>query len=148
MKRLLQRRKVVSSWWTQRISERSLSSGPSPEIVLESRYGNVDIPVQNVSDYCLGKFDPAWDSLPALVCGISGKELTYKAVTDLSRRFGAQLLHEGLKPGDRVGVLVPNCPEFGPIIYGATGVGVTVVPISPLLTPPEIGRVLDLAKPK
>ena len=57
-------------------------------------------------------------------------------------------MDNGLKPGDKIAVIVPNCPEFGPTLFGATGVGVTVMPISPLLTPAELAKVFAIAKPK
>ena len=67
-------------------------------------------PVQNVSDFVLSDFFSR-SSLPALVCGASGKQFTYGEVSSLSRQWGAALLHTGLKPGDKVAVIVPNCPE-------------------------------------
>ena len=66
----------------------------------------------------------------------------------MARRFGSELLRQGLKPGDKIGTMVPNCPEFGPILLGSLGVGVTVVPISPLLTSSEVSRIVDIAQPK
>ena len=74
--------------------------------------------------------------------------MTYRHIKDLARRFGAQLLQQGLRPGDKIGTMVPNCPEFGPLLLGSLGVGVTVVPISPLLTSPEVSRILNIARPK
>ena len=74
-----------------------------------------------------------WSDLPGLECTMTEKMLTYNNVRDLARRFGAQL--------------VPNCPEFGLILLGSLWVGVTVVPISPLLTSPEVSRILDIARP-
>ena len=89
-----------------------------------------------------------WSDLPGLECAVTEKMLTYNTIRDLARRFGAQLLQQGLKPGDKIGTMVPNCPEFGPILLGSLGVGVTVVPISPLLTSPEVSRILDIARPR
>ena len=89
-----------------------------------------------------------WSDLPGLECAVTEKMLTYNNIRDLARRFGAQLLQQGLKPGDKIGTMVPNCPEFGPILLGSLGVGVTVVPISPLLTSPEVSRILNIARPK
>merc|ERR1719458_1360038 len=66
----------------------------------------------------------------------------------LSRKFGSGLLNLGLKAGDKVAVVAPNCPEYGPVLFGSLGVAVTVVPISPLFTAQEIARVLKMAKPK
>ena len=46
----------------------------------------------------------------------------------------------GLRPGDRVATFVPNCPEFGPVLLGSLGVGVTLVPMSPMLGAREVAR--------
>ena len=89
-----------------------------------------------------------WSDLPALECALTGRRLTYTDIQSMARRFGAGLLQQGLRPGDRIASMLPNCPEFGPVLLGSLGVGVTLVPISPLLTPPEVGRILDIARPK
>ena len=89
-----------------------------------------------------------WSDLPALECAITEKRFSYSDIQSMARRFGAGLLQQGLRPGDRIATMVPNCPEFGPILLGSLGVGVTLVPISPLLTPSELGRILDIARPK
>jgi len=138
-------RKLPNPKW-QKTTQRAFAT-QNEENILHSSYQSVPIPTQNVSDFCLSYFD-RWTNLPALVCGATGKEFSYGDVKSLSRKFGSQLMDNGLKPGDKIAVLVPNCPEFGPVLFGATGVGVTVVPISPLLTPPEIAKVLGIAEPK
>ena len=89
-----------------------------------------------------------WSDLPALECALTGRRLTYTDIQSMARRFGAGLLQQGLRPGDKIATMLPNCPEFGPLLLGSLGVGVTLVPISPLLTPPEVGRILDIARPK
>ena len=89
-----------------------------------------------------------WSDLPALECAVTEKRFSYSDIQSMARRFGAGLLQQGLRPGDRIATMVPNCPEFGPVLLGSLGVGVTLVPISPLLTPSELGRILDIARPK
>ena len=89
-----------------------------------------------------------WSDLPALECAVSEKVFNYSDIRSMARRFGSELLRQGLKPGDKIGTMVPNCPEFGPILLGSLGVGVTVVPISPLLTSSEVSRILDIARPR
>ena len=89
-----------------------------------------------------------WSDLPALECAVTEKMLTFRHIRDLARSFGAQLLQQGLRPGDKIGTMVPNCPEFGPLLLGSLGVGVTVVPISPLLTSSEVSRIIEIARPK
>lgn len=40
-----------------------------------------------------------------------------------------------LKPGDNVGLLLPNLPEYLPVIYGAMMAGIRVTFANPLYTP-------------
>src|SRR6202522_950662 len=59
--------------------------------------------------------------------------LTYRALDEASARV-AGLLHErGLKPGDRVGLMMPNVAEVPGGYYGVLRAGGVVVPMNPLL---------------
>lgn len=89
-----------------------------------------------------------WSDLPALECAVTERRFNYSQIRSMARRFGSELLRQGLRPGDKIGTMVPNCPEFGPVLLGSLGVGVTLVPISPLLTPPEVSRIIKIARPK
>jgi long-chain acyl-CoA synthetase len=56
----------------------------------------------------------------------------------------AELLREhGLQPGDRVGVMLPNVPEFAFVYYGALRAGGTVVPMNVLLKHREVAFYLS-----
>ncbi|MFE7223926.1 long-chain fatty acid--CoA ligase [Nocardioides sp. NPDC057577] len=56
----------------------------------------------------------------------------------------ARWLHaEGLKPGDRVGLVLPNVPAFPVHFYGALLAGGVVVPMNPLLKAREIEFYLE-----
>ena len=47
--------------------------------------------------------------------------MTYRALDEASARV-AGLLHErGLKPGDRVGIMMPNVAEVPVVYYGVSG---------------------------
>lgn len=48
----------------------------------------------------------------------------------------------GVEAGDRVGLLLPNSPDFPRAYYGALALGAVVVPVHALLTPEEIAYVL------
>ena len=50
-----------------------------------------------------------------------------------SRRVAGFLAARGVRPGDRVGVVVPNVPEFAALYYGILRLGAVVVPLDPLL---------------
>jgi long-chain acyl-CoA synthetase len=52
--------------------------------------------------------------------------------------FAAGLLEIGIVSGDRIALLLPNCPPFLIGYYGATIIDVVVVPANPLLKAPEL----------
>jgi long-chain acyl-CoA synthetase len=65
---------------------------------------------------------------------VLGGVVTSFADLDLaSRRVAGLLAHRGVRPGDRVAVMVPNVPEFAELYYGALRLGAVVVPMNPLL---------------
>ncbi len=49
----------------------------------------------------------------------------------------ALLASHGVAPGDRVGLIVPNVPQFAVLYYAVLAAGAVAVPISPLLSAPE-----------
>ena len=60
------------------------STSQSNKNVIHSQYEDVFIPVENVADFCLSKFEP-YSKLPALTCAASGKEFSYEMVKDLAK---------------------------------------------------------------
>ena len=117
------------------------------EIIVKSPYPSVCLPSQDLHDYLLSGSEQ-WADLPAQICGNTGNIVTYAGVRQIATTFGSGLLDMGLQLGDKIALVLPNCPEFGPLLLGSVGVGVTVVPINPLLTPDEMARVFNLARPK
>jgi len=77
----------------------------------------------------------------AMVFG--GMELTYSEFKDLSDRFAAALLEQGVKKGDRVAIHLPNMPQFAIAYYGAIRIGAIYTPVSPLLSPQEARHQLE-----
>jgi long-chain acyl-CoA synthetase len=67
----------------------------------------------------------------------SGREVVRKA-----EALGAHLASLGVRPGDRVGLLADNLPEWGMAYLGIVGHGMTAVPIDRLLKPQEYQRIL------
>src|SRR5499427_3617918 len=67
---------------------------------------------------------------------------TYRELDEASARV-AGLLHErGLKPGDRVGLMMPNVAEVPVVYYGVLRAGGIVVPMNPLLKAREVAYYL------
>ena len=76
----------------------------------------------------------------ALVLGDT--RLTYAQVWGMARRYAAVLAADGIGPGSRVGILLPNTPHFAFAYYGALALGATVVPVHALLRADEIAYTL------
>ena len=64
--------------------------------------------------------------------------MTYKEVDDLSAALGAWLQSQGLEPGARVGIMLPNLPQFSVTMAGILRAGYTCVNVNPLYTPREL----------
>ncbi len=81
-----------------------------------------------------------WPDHPALL--FKGRGVTYDALTKLSDAFAAALLDQGVKPGDRLALLLPNCPQFVIAELGAWKAGAIVVPLNPLYSSDELQLLL------
>jgi len=49
----------------------------------------------------------------------------------------------GVRPGDRVGLWLKNCPEFVPSFFGALHAGAVIVPINNFLKAEEVAYIVD-----
>ena len=73
-----------------------------------------------------------------------GKSITYAEVDALSRKFAAFLLGDlGLKKGDRVAIMMPNCLQYPIATFGILRAGLTVVNVNPMYTPRELRHQLQ-----
>ncbi len=57
------------------------------------------------------------------------------------RRLAAGFESLGIEPGERIGLLLPNCPPFVYAYYAAVLIGAVVVPSNPLLKPAELAYI-------
>ncbi|GAA2006261.1 long-chain fatty acid--CoA ligase [Nakamurella flavida] len=76
----------------------------------------------------------------AVVLGPS--RITYARLWEETRRYAAVLREQGVGPGGRVAVLLPNVPDFPRVYYAVLSLGAVVVPVHALLVAREIGYVL------
>jgi len=76
---------------------------------------------------------------PDRACTIfKGAVITFKEMDEITNRVAAALVDMGVKKGDRVGIFMPNTPQFVMVYYGILKAGGAVVATNPLYTPPEI----------
>lgn len=72
-----------------------------------------------------------------------GTTVTYGELDDLSDRVVTWLRSSGVQPGDRVGVSLPNCPQFIILMIGILKMGAIHVPINPMFKDGELEHELD-----
>ena len=76
---------------------------------------------------------------PQAVCTIfKGAEITYGEMSEITDRLAAGLAKLGVKKGDRVGIFMPNTPQFVMAYFAALKLGAVVVATSPLYVEKEI----------
>ena len=59
-----------------------------------------------------------------------GARLTYGQLNDQANRFAAALQGLGVRPGDRVAIVLPNCPQFIVALFGALKAGAVAMPLN------------------
>jgi long-chain acyl-CoA synthetase len=79
---------------------------------------------------------------PALL--VDGAAVTYAKLERLSAVAAAAL---DVAPGDRVAIRLPNSTAFVAAYFGALRAGAIVVPLNPLLAPPEVDERLAASMP-
>jgi long-chain acyl-CoA synthetase len=72
------------------------------------------------------------------------REYSYNELWLLTNYVSDQLRQQfGVKPGDRVGLWLKNCPEFVPAVFGILHAGAVVVPINNFLKADEVNFILS-----
>ena len=77
-----------------------------------------------------------------------GKKKTYGEIENEVNRLAHAFKHLGVKKGDRIAVILPNCPQFIVTFFAAQSLGAIFTAFSPLYTSHEIRQRLNDAKPK
>ncbi|HEX3608411.1 MAG TPA: long-chain fatty acid--CoA ligase [Solirubrobacterales bacterium] len=70
-------------------------------------------------------------------------ELSYGELDERSARLATLLGEQGVATGDRIGVMLPNVPEFPVAYYGVLRAGAVVVPMNVLLKRREVAFYLE-----
>lgn len=79
----------------------------------------------------------------AAVLGCEGVTTTYSELADQATRFAAYVYHHAVRPGDRVGIMLGNRPEFAAAFYGTLHAGAVVVVLNPIRNARQVQRALS-----
>jgi long-chain acyl-CoA synthetase len=69
-------------------------------------------------------------------------KMTYRQLDDAVNRFAAGLQEMGVEKGDRVAIMLPNCPQFIIAAYATWRIGAIVVCCNSLYVPREIEHLI------
>ncbi len=72
-----------------------------------------------------------------------GHVTTYAELDAASDRFAHLLAAEGVQPGDRVAVFLPNLPQYQTVFFGILKAGAVHVPVSPMSRAFELAHELN-----
>jgi long-chain acyl-CoA synthetase len=82
-----------------------------------------------------------WPGQPAILG--PGPALTYEQFYDRVLRGAQALASLGVAPGDRVAVLMANCPQYLELYYATAALGAVIVPMNTRWGPQEMAFTLD-----
>ncbi|NRD78639.1 long-chain fatty acid--CoA ligase [Bacillus sp. BRMEA1] len=78
---------------------------------------------------------------PALT--FKGRSWTYKETKTIAEWFSASLYRVGFKKGDRLAIMLPNCPQYIFSLFAASRLGGIAVQVNPMYVEREIEYVLN-----
>ncbi len=82
----------------------------------------------------------------AIVC--EGRRTTYAEVAAQVNQAGNALRRAGVEPGDRVMIVMRDCPEFVAAYFGAMKIGAVAVPTSTALRPADYAYLVEESQAK
>ena len=78
---------------------------------------------------------------------VSGSgNLSYRDLDQRSDAVASELVRLGVRPGEAVGIQLPNVPEFVATLYGVLKAGAVAIPMNVLNKAPEIAYFLQHSK--
>ncbi len=101
---------------------------------------DIELPASTLADVFDAAVAEASDS-PAVQ--FFGQQLTYGQLGDQAARAAAGLHRLGVRPGDRVALVMPNCPQHVAALFAVFRLGAIVVEHNPTYTHPELKRHFD-----
>ena len=101
-----------------------------PEVSISIDYEDISMPE------ILARTAKEYPDRDALI--FMGKKITYLELDQLVNRFANAIINIGIKPGDRVSLLLPNIPQIVIAYYAIWRAGAVPVPNNPLYTDREL----------
>ncbi|HEV3117632.1 MAG TPA: AMP-binding protein [Gemmataceae bacterium] len=79
-------------------------------------------------------------------CTLYGRRTSYSQLVEQARRVATSLAALGAAPGQRVGMLLPNIPEYLIALQATWLTGATALQLSPLMVGEELAKWIDMTQ--
>src|SRR5471032_1143228 len=112
-----------------------ISFGPDNKVHLPARF-NVAVPF-------IDRHLSEGRGAKAAIRTVDGETVTYAQLAERVNRAGNALLALGLKPGDRLLMVVKDCPAFFYLFWGAIKAGIVPVPPNTLLRSADYAYMIE-----
>ncbi|XP_022826495.1 probable 4-coumarate--CoA ligase 1 [Spodoptera litura] len=126
-----------------RLLSRSLATQTATAVdnkFLTSPWGEIQVGQEALTDFVFSDVE-SWADAPSVTCGASGRSYDYGMMRMMIERCACALAGPlKLGPGERLGLILPNIPEFVVLIHGAMRAGLVVTFANPLYTADEVTR--------
>lgn len=96
---------------------------------------SMEIPTQSLLEM-LGNTATKYPDQRATI--FAGHEITYGQLWQSVQLLMGRLQANGVQRGERIGIMLPNCPQYLTAYYAITGVGATVVQVNPISSSSEL----------
>ncbi|KAI4320107.1 hypothetical protein MLD38_033619 [Melastoma candidum] len=121
---------------------------PDPGRIFRSKLPDITITNHlSLHDYCFHHLPDSSDR-PCLLLDSSSRSFSYSETYLVSRRVSAGLHNLGIRQGDVIMTLLPNCTEFVFSFMGASMIGAVTTTANPFYTPAEILKQLKASGAK
>jgi long-chain acyl-CoA synthetase len=87
-------------------------------------------------------FDDSHADRPFLIDSVHGRTYSYSMFRGRAQALADELERQGLRTGERLAIVLPNCPEFAALYYACFVLGAVATPISTSLHADEVALLL------
>ncbi|KAL0119142.1 hypothetical protein PUN28_009623 [Cardiocondyla obscurior] len=120
-------------------SQTRITTGAKNEKIILPVAGEASYPELLIHEF-VWKNTESYPNHTALECGINGKKYTFAQAKDATSYIGRSLRNMGLKSGDVIALIAPNCPDSVLGFLGSTSAGLVVTTINPVCIAEEMSR--------
>ncbi|XP_050550016.1 uncharacterized protein LOC118267914 [Spodoptera frugiperda] len=146
MARKLLLREIKNLKWQRKLSTSAVFR--NEDFIIRSTIPDIVVPKTRFVDRLWAE-SAGYKNLVALESAETKKTYTYSQLEKNTSAFATSLLKKfGLKPGDVVAVMLPNCPEFPVVAFGSFQAGCVLTTVNPIYKEFELKHQITITEPK